>query len=85
MGDIILEIIRQELYVLVPVLWIIGNFLRKTPYIKPWYIPWILLSLGIVLTCSLIGLTVEAVIQGILAAGGATLLHQLIKQTRERN
>lgn len=84
MGYLLLDFIKQELYILVPVLWVIGNFLKRTPYIKSWYIPWILLGISVSFTCALVGLSIEAIIQGILITGGAVLVHQLIKQTRER-
>nr|WP_236838727.1 phage holin family protein [Caldalkalibacillus salinus] len=77
--------IKDELYALIPVLWIIGNFLKITPVIKNWTIPWILLSIAIIFSTVILGLTIQAFLQGVLVTGGAVLVHQLIKQTREKN
>ena len=81
----ILTFIQDNMVVLIPVLWIIGNFLKKTPVIKDWTIPWILVVMGTSLAIALLGLSAQAVIQGILVAGGAVLTQNLIKQTFERN
>jgi len=80
----ILAFIQDNIVVLVPVLWILGTFLKKTPAIPDWTIPWILVALGIGLSIALIGISAEAIIQGVLVAGGAVLTQNLIKQTSER-
>ena len=80
----ILTFIQDNMVVLIPVLWIIGAFLKKTPVIKDWTIPWILVVMGTSLAIALLGMNAEAVIQGILVAGGAVLTQNLIKQTLER-
>lgn len=69
---------------LIPVLWVLGVFLKKTPKIKDWYIVWILLGVSILFSVLSKGLTVEAVANGIIAAGVAVLGHQVVKQTKER-
>ncbi|MGC5326630.1 phage holin family protein [Brevibacillus sp. SYSU BS000544] len=61
---------------------VIGYFLKKTPMVKDWLIPWILVGIGIVLACGVLkGITVVAIIQGVLVAGATSLTHQLWKQT----
>ena len=75
----------EKMLVLVPVLYIIGMFIKSTPKVKDWLIPWILLGLGLVGAVA-IGLTtgvpiVDAVIQGILVTGVTVLTNQLIVQT----
>lgn len=80
----ILDFIMEEALILVPVLWILGTFLKRTPMIPDWTIVWMLLTTSIALTSSLFGLTVHAVLQGILVAGVAVLGHQMLKQTVER-
>ena len=37
----------EKMLVLVPVLYIIGMFIKSTPKVKDWLIPWILLGLGL--------------------------------------
>lgn len=80
----ILTFIQDNLVVLVPVLWILGAFLKKTPLMPDWTIPWVLVIIGITLSISLLGLSATAVIQGVLVAGGAVLAQNLIKQTMEQ-
>lgn len=79
----------EKMLVLVPVLYIIGMFIKSTPKVKDWLIPWILLGLGLAGAVA-IGLTtevpiVDAVIQGILVTGVTVLTNQLIIQTKAKN
>ena len=80
----ILEYIISEALIIIPVLWILGSFLKRTPKVQDWIIPWVLLLVGVILAIGIIGLTVDAAIQGVLVAGAAVLGHQLLKQTTER-
>ncbi len=76
--------VPQALIVVVALL-VIGYFLKKTPIIKDWLIPWILVCVGIILAWGVLeAITIQATIQGILAAGVATLTHQLWKQTIDK-
>lgn len=77
----IMEFVVGEALVLVPALWVLGKFLKSTPYLPDWTIPWALLVAGIGGAVALIGPTPEAVIQGVLVTGAAVLVHQLAKQT----
>lgn len=81
----ILEFVQDNIVALVPVLWILGNFLKKTPVIKDWTIPWILVVMGTGLAIALLGISAEAIIQGVLVAGGAVLTQNLIKQSVVRD
>ena len=80
----VLEYIISEALIIIPVLWVLGTFLKKTPKIQDWTIPWVLLAVGIPAALGIIGPTVDAAIQGVLVAGAAVLGHQLVKQTTER-
>jgi hypothetical protein len=80
----VLEYIISEALIIIPVLWILGSFLKKTPKIGDWMIPWVLLAVGILAALGIIGFTVDAAIQGVLVAGAAVLGHQLLKQTQNR-
>jgi hypothetical protein len=75
----------DEAITLVPAIWIIGTFLKRTPKIADWTIPWILLVMGIVGSVLTLGLSVQSIVQGVLVTGVAVLGHQLLKQTIERN
>lgn len=79
----------DKMLVLVPVLYIIGMFIKSTPKVKDWLIPWILLGLGLVGAVA-IGMStgipiVDAVIQGVLVTGVTVLTNQLIIQTKTKD
>lgn len=79
--EIISYIIENRL-VLVPVLYILGEFIKRTEYIKNKYIPLILLAFGIIISIAMGGDTaINNIIQGILVAGVTVLGNQIVKQT----
>ena len=57
--------------------------MKGLEFIKDKYIPCILLVIGIAFSIALIGLNVNAVIQGILVTGVTVLGNQLIKQSKK--
>lgn len=69
--------IYPESVVVIPVLYLIGLFLNRTPKVPPWVTPWVQVVLGIVFCIGNYGLIVEAVLQGILIAGAAALMKDL--------
>lgn len=77
----IMDFVTEQALILVPALYVLGMMLKNTEKIKDWTIPWILLVVGILGSIALIGLNVNAVIQGILTAGAAVFGDQLVKQT----
>lgn len=79
------KLIIEQALILIPALYIIGMFLKNTPAIKDWTIPYILLVLGISGAIALIGFNVQAIIQGILVTGVTVFGNQLIKQTSKRD
>jgi NhaP-type Na+/H+ or K+/H+ antiporter len=81
----LLRYIVEEAFIVIPALWVLGAFLKKTPKVKDWVILWILLAVGVVFTVAIIGFTAKAVVQGILVAGAAVLGHQIVKQTKKMN
>lgn len=80
-----LEFVIDEALVLIPVLLILGAFLKGSPKIPDWIIPWVLTVVGIGAAMGILGLSVQSAIQGILVAGAAVLGHQLVKQTTKRD
>lgn len=70
--------------VLIPVLLIVGSLLKSTPKFPDWGIPWALLVCGVLLSLLMLGFNVDALIQGVLAAGAAVYGNQLWKQTKEK-
>lgn len=79
------QYMAEKTIIVVVALLVLGYFLKRTPWIQDWMIPWTLTVTGILLACGVLQtFTVESVVQGILAAGIATLTHQLWKQTTEK-
>lgn len=85
----ILPNIRPEMFVLVPVLIIVGKFLKKAEYCKDKYVPVILGIISIFISCIWILIytpdhlpvaVMEGFIQGILIAGTAVYGNQIFKQ-----
>ena len=77
--DIINYIVDNAL-ILIPVLVIIGAIVKHIEVIPNKWIPLILLVFGIGGAMALMGLTVDAVIQGVLVTGAAVYGNQLVKQ-----
>lgn len=76
------QYMADKALIVVVVLLVLGYFLKRTPRVQDWTIPWLLTLAGIVLACGILqAVTVESVVQGILAAGVASLTHQLWRQT----
>ena len=73
--------ILDQALILIPVIYILGLFLKKSRAIKNKYIPLILLFFGIALSLLLVGLNVQGIIQGILVSGTAVFANQIIKQS----
>ena len=84
MFEIIKEYLIDEALVVIPVLLILGKIIKETPKMKDWVIPYVLLVLGIAFSVSLIGFSVDGVIQGILVTGSAVLVHQGYKQAKNK-
>lgn len=78
-----LEYITEKAYILIPVLYLLGFIIKKTPMIPDWLIPYILLVIGILAGMALVGWTIDGCIQGALVAGITVLANQLWKQGKE--
>lgn len=79
----ILQYIVEKALVLIPVLNIIGMVLKGIQKIPDKYIPLILLVLGVLGTCALIGFSAESVVQGVLVTGAAVYGNQIVKQFKK--
>ena len=80
-----MEYIMDKALVLIPVLLVLGAMLKATPKCADWCIPWVLLVVGVVLSVLMLGMNIDAVIQGALAAGAAVYGNQLYKQTKKKD
>ena len=91
-GTEVLNFIRPEILILIPVLIIVGLALKKVSYIKDWTIPIILGGVSVVMAILTLGFSgkfdgptlLNGVIQGILAAGMAVYVHQITIQTTQK-
>lgn len=91
-GLEILKFIKPEILILIPALIVLGLILKKTPQVKDWLIPNILLGFGIVLSILILSLQggftsiniLNGFIQGILVTGMAVYVHQLKIQTTRK-
>ena len=77
----ITEYIRPDAVILIPVLYIIGIFLRQTPGIPFWSHSWIKVIFAVIACLLHYGYQIESVIQGILATGAAVLSRDLLSIT----
>ena len=77
----ITEYIRPDAFILVPVLYINGSFLRQTPHIPFWTHPWIKLIFAVIACLLHYGFQIESVIQGILVTGAAVLSRNILSGT----
>lgn len=77
--------IEVGMAVIVPCLIFIGWLLKRTPNVKNWMIPYILIVLAVIAGIAIIDTVVTGVIQGILVAAVAVLVHQLYTQWRDKN
>ena len=75
--------IIENALILIPVLYILGSFLKGLENIKDKYIPLVLLAKGVGFSVAIIGFNVDAIIQGILVTGVTVLGNQLIKQSKK--
>jgi len=72
--------ITENALILIPVPYIIGMILKGIERIKDKYIPLILLPIGIGIAMALMGININAIIQGILVVGVSVYTNQLVKQ-----
>ena len=82
----VLKYISENVIVLIPVLYILGVFLKRLEALKDKYIPFVLLAAAILLC---IGVNekanVNAVIQGVLITGVTVLGNQMYIQTKKED
>lgn len=92
MYDMLKELIKPELIVLIPVLYLVGVALKKSA-VQDRHIPWLLGVCGIVLSTVYLAATADVtgwqgglmlvfsgITQGVLAAGASVYVNQVIKQ-----
>lgn len=75
--------IIENALILIPVLYVLGIILKGFQEIPNKYIPVILMILGILLACLLLGFNVQAILQGILVTGVTVCTNQIVKQYKK--
>ena len=82
----ILEYIVQEGLVMIPVLYILGEIIRRTDVLENKWIPPILLVVSLGFTPLLLGqFTPDNIVQAVLVAGATVFADQLYKQVKEND
>ncbi len=92
MYDMLKELIKPELAVLIPVLYLVGVALKKSA-VQDRHIPWLLGVCGIVLSIVYLAATAgvtgwqggmmlvfSGITQGVLTAGASVYVNQVVKQ-----
>ena len=72
--------LNQNSLIISAALFIIGLFLKQTPKVKNWIIPYILSIISIIFCNVTMGFSFDSTIQAIIAAGLAVYVHQLGKE-----
>ena len=75
--------IADNALVLIPVIYIVGMFLKGLEGVSDKYIPFVLMFVSIAFSVAMLGLNVDSIIQGILISGATVLSNQLIKQSKK--
>lgn len=73
--------IRQDAFILIPVLYFIGLILKDTPYIAQWTHRWIQLGFATIACLLYYGFMIQSVVQAILVTGATMISEDLIKNT----
>ncbi|MDV2582759.1 phage holin family protein [Alkalibacillus haloalkaliphilus] len=81
----LISYIMEDALILIPVLMILGKMIKVSSIMPNRFIPFALLSISIVFSTIMMGLSLETFIQAILVTGAAVFGHQLVKQMREIN
>ena len=77
-----LTYILEKGLILIPVLNILGALIKGMEKIPDKYIPLILLVFGVLGAFGLMGLSVDAAVQGVLITGAAVYGNQIVKQLK---
>ncbi|MGL5718497.1 MAG: phage holin family protein [Paraclostridium sp.] len=76
----LINFIPEQLFSLIAALYVLGMLFKSSRHISDELIPFMLLSIGVVASISLVGFNTEGIIQGILCTGMAIGINQTVKQ-----
>src|SRR3954467_9603067 len=74
----ITDYIRPDAFILIPVLYTIGLFLKQTPKVPVWCHVWIELLFAVIACLLYYGFEIQSVVQGILVSGATVISRDLI-------
>jgi Mn2+/Fe2+ NRAMP family transporter len=80
----LINFVPEQLFILIAVLYVLGMLFKSIPKIQDWTIPWILLIISIIGAIGIEGLSIMAVLEGVICCGVSVLTNQLIKQTQKK-
>jgi hypothetical protein len=80
----LISFVPEQLFILIAVLYVLGMLFKSIPKIQDWTIPWILLVISIIGAIGIEGLSIMAVLEGVICCGISVLTNQLIKQTQKK-
>lgn len=78
-----LNYIIENALILIPALVIIGQIIKNIEVIPNKFIPLVLLVFGVGGAIAIIGVSVDAIIQGVLVTGAAVYGNQIVKQLKK--
>lgn len=78
----ILHFLSENMLIVAAALYVVGSFIKAIPAIPDWVIPFVLTALGCACGAAILGIP-EGLLQGVLCAGAAVLVHQGVKQGSE--
>lgn len=78
-----LNYIIENALILIPALVIIGQIIKNIEVIPDKFIPLVLLVFGVGGAIAIIGVSVDAIIQGVLVTGAAVYGNQIAKQLKK--
>ncbi len=78
-----LNYIIENALILIPALVIIGQIIKNIEVIPDKFIPLALLVFGVGGAIAIIGVSVDAIIQGVLVTGAAVYGNQIVKQLKK--
>lgn len=80
-----IQFVPEQLLILAGALYVIGYFLKQTPNVKDYLIPWTLMFAGIGFSIAIMGVNANSILQGIIVSFTAVGTNQLVKQTVNKN
>lgn len=76
----IISFIPEQLFSLIAALYVLGVLLKEIDYVDDELIPFMLLSVSVLSSITLMGLHTESIIQAVLCTGAAIGINQTCKQ-----